>query len=150
MTVRVRAAVESDIPRVTEIEESSFSDPWSSDAFAPLLRAPRGLFVVADEGRGTPVAGYSVARWVADEAELLNIAVCDECRGKGIGGRMLDFVVEALQKDGICHIFLEVRDSNRAARALYHSRGFRELARRTAYYKKPAEDAIILAWRREL
>jgi ribosomal-protein-alanine N-acetyltransferase len=148
MSVVVREASDSDIDKISVIEQASFSDPWPRGGFEPLLRAPRCLFVVAEQGSGQPVAGYSVARWVEDEAELLNIAVADEERGKGIGGKLLDHVVSALQKKGIRHIFLEVRDSNVAARELYKSRGFRELSRRTGYYRRPTEDAIVLAWRR--
>lgn len=147
MTVVVREASDSDIDSVSSIEQASFSDPWPRGGFEPLLRAPRCLFVVAEEVQGQPVSGYSVARWVEDEAEVLNIAVADEERGKGIGGKLLDHVVSALQRKGVRHIFLEVRDSNTGARALYKSRGFRELSRRTGYYQRPTEDAIVLAWR---
>lgn len=148
MTPVVREATELDVDSVSQIEQASFSDPWPRSGFEPLLRAPRCLFVVADCGAGEPVAGYSIVRWVEDEAELLNIAVSDRARGKGIGGELLDYVVQALEERGIRHIFLEVRDSNAAARALYQSRGFRELSRRTGYYRRPTEDAIVLAWKR--
>ena len=147
MNVVVREAADSDIEAVSTIEQASFSDPWPRGGFEPLLRAPRCLFVVAEEVPG-PVYGYSVARWVEDEAELLNLAVADANRGKGIGGLLLDHVVSSLQAKGVRHIFLEVRDSNVAARELYKSRGFRELSRRTGYYRRPTEDAIVLAWRR--
>lgn len=148
MTAVVREAIDADIDRVSVIEQVSFSDPWPRGGFEPLLRAPRCLFVVAQAAPGQSVSGYSVARWVEDEAELLNIAVANEERGKGIGGKLLDHVMAALETKGVRHIFLEVRDSNEAARELYRSRGFRELSRRTGYYRRPTEDAIVLAWRR--
>lgn len=148
MTVIVRPAIDADIESVALIEQSSFSDPWPRPGFEPLVRAPRCMFIVAEEAPSDGVAGFSVARWVEDEAELLNIAVADEQRGKGIGGAMLDHVVRELEERGIRHIFLEVRDSNTAARELYRSRGFRELSRRIGYYQRPLEDAIVLAWRR--
>ncbi len=148
MTVVVREAIDTDIDRVSVIEQVSFSDPWPRAGFEPLLRAPRCLFVVAESSLLESVSGYSVARWVEDEGELLNIAVADEQRGKGIGSKLLDHVVSVLETKGVRHIFLEVRDSNTAARELYRSRGFRELSRRTGYYRRPTEDAIVLAWRR--
>jgi [ribosomal protein S18]-alanine N-acetyltransferase len=148
MTFRVREATDADIDTISAIEKASFSDPWPRGGFEPLVRAPHCLFLVAEEKPGE-LSGYSVARWVEDEAELLNIAVADELRGRGIGGRILDYLMAALEKKGIRHIFLEVRDSNVAARELYRSRGFRELSRRTGYYRRPTEDAIVLAWRRE-
>lgn len=147
MTLHVREATDADIETIAAIEQASFSDPWPRDGFEPLVRAPHCLFLVAEEKPGV-ISGYSVARWVGDEAELLNIAVEDEQRGRGIGGKLLDYLVDALEKKGVAHIFLEVRDSNAAARELYRSRGFRELSRRTGYYRRPIEDAIVLAWRR--
>lgn len=147
MTLLVREATDADIDPISTIENASFSDPWPKGGFEPLLRAPHCLFLVAEETPGT-LSGYSVARWVEDEAELLNIAVADKQRGRGIGGKLLDYLMESLEKKGIRHIFLEVRDSNTAARELYRSRGFRELSRRTGYYRRPTEDAIVLAWRR--
>ena len=143
----VREAADADIDIVTAIERVSFSDPWPRAGFEPLVRAPRCLFLVA-EGAAHSIAGYSVARWVEDEAELLNIAVAAERRGEGIGGQLLDHVMAALEERGIRHVFLEVRDSNTAARELYRSRGFRELSRRKGYYQDPTEDAIVLAWKR--
>ena len=148
MTLTVREAVDADIDRVLQIEQASFSDPWPRGGFEPLLRAPHCLFIVAEGAEGEAVSGYCITRWVEDEAELLNIAVADEHRGRGIGGRLLDDAVQAMEGKGIRHIFLEVRNSNAAARALYASRGFRELSRRTGYYRRPTEDAIVLAWRR--
>jgi ribosomal-protein-alanine N-acetyltransferase len=147
MTLVVREAIDADIDRIAASEKMSFSDPWPRGGFEPLVRAPRCLFLVA-EAPGEPLSGYSVARWVEDEGELLNIAVADEERGKGIGGKLLDELVLTLEQKGVRHIFLEVRDSNTAARELYRSRGFRELSRRTGYYRRPTEDAIVLAWRR--
>ncbi len=148
VTVVVRPAVDADLDAVGQIEDSSFSDPWPRGGFEPLVRAPRCLFVVAEEQPGAAIVGYSIARWVEDEAELLNIAVAREHRGKGTGGKLLDEVIRSLEERGIRHIFLEVRDSNAAAREMYRSRGFRELSRRSRYYQRPVEDAIVLAWRR--
>lgn len=148
MTLVVREAIDADIDTVLRIEQDSFSDPWARGGFEPLLRAPHCLFVVAERAPGELVSAYCIARWVEDEAEVLNIAVADEERGQGIGGKLLDHVVAELEEKGVRHIFLDVRDSNTAARELYRSRGFRELSRRTAYYRQPTEDAIVLAWRR--
>lgn len=146
VTVTFRPAEDRDLDSIVAIERASFSDPWPRGGFEPLVRAPLCMFMVAEEANG--IAGYSVTRWVEDEAELLNIAVAEDQRGNGIGGKMLDEVMSALEERGIRHIFLEVRDSNVAARELYRSRGFRELSRRTGYYQRPKEDAIVLAWRR--
>jgi len=57
---------------------------------------------------------------------------------------MLDAVLIELGHRGVRAAFLEVRESNTAARALYGSRGFREIGRRKNYYRRPVEDALVM------
>ena len=90
------------------------------------------------------LAGYAFARVIAGEAEILNIAVLPSFRRRGIGGRLLDAAVMAVKTGGAAEVFLEVRESNAAARALYVARGFRPVGLRTDYYRKPRENAVIL------
>lgn len=97
------------------------------------------------EGAGADdVAGYVVARAVADEGEILNLAVAPAGRRHGVGRALVRAVLHALGTRGVRDVFLEVRESNAAARALYAAHGFREVGRRPRYYRRPAEDAIIL------
>jgi len=79
-----------------------------------------------------------------DEAEIANLAVSDDARRGGIGARLLDHAIEAARDRKSRVVFLEVRESNAAARALYSSRGFEVAARRSKYYRKPVEDALVL------
>ena len=81
---------------------------------------------------------------VAGEGELLRIAVDPAVRGRGLGRKLLEAVTETAGEDGIQTIFLEVRESNRAAVNLYRSAGFREIGRRRGYYHNPPEDAILM------
>lgn len=94
------------------------------------------------------VVGYVVAWLVVDEAEVANVAVAPEVRGRGVGARLLDDALAAARDRGAAVAYLEVRDSNAAARALYASRGFEQVGRRRNYYRKPVEDALVM--RREL
>lgn len=139
--VVVRAAREEDLTAVAAIERGSFGDPWSIDAFRSALRQG-GSFVVA-EGAGA-VLGYAIAWSVVDEAELANIAVAPAARGRGIGQRLLDAAIAYAEAKGCAAMYLEVRESNSGARALYASRGFEEVGRRRRYYRQPVEDALIL------
>lgn len=132
------------LPQVAEIERKSFTDPWSLHAFREVLAAPRACFIGARQGVSGPLLGYVVAWFVADEGEIANLAVAPEARGKGIGAKLLDTALSEGRARGAGAIFLEVRDSNRAARQLYASRGFVEVGRRKAYYRRPIEDAIVL------
>jgi ribosomal-protein-alanine N-acetyltransferase len=90
------------------------------------------------------VLGYVVAWFVVDEAEIANLAVSDQARRAGIGARLLDHAVGAAEQRQCRVVFLEVRESNAAARALYASRGFEVAGRRSKYYRKPVEDALVL------
>jgi ribosomal-protein-alanine N-acetyltransferase len=90
---------------------------------------------------GEQVVGFLVARTVGEgERELLNLAVASECRHQGVG-RML---LENFLRDAGGAVFLEVRESNSAARNIYKSIGFREVGTRQKYYHDPLEAAIVM------
>ncbi len=130
---------------MARIEAESFSDPWPASAFRDLLSAPAARLTVADVAGA--VIGYTVVMAAADEAELANIAVQQDARGHGYGRLLLEAALAAARDDGVRAMFLEVRESNAAARALYSALGFAEVGRRKRYYVRPAEDALIMVWR---
>jgi ribosomal-protein-alanine N-acetyltransferase len=101
------------------------------------------LFLVA-AADGDRIAGYVVALEAADEGEILNLAVAPDGRRHGLGRALVEQVLEALTARGIRQVYLEVRESNAPARALYAAHGFREVGRRKQYYRRPVEDAIVL------
>jgi ribosomal-protein-alanine N-acetyltransferase len=102
------------------------------------------IFLVAARGAVQVVAGYVIAHVAADEADVLNLAVSPAERGRGLGGELLDAGLAAVIDRGAREIFLEVRESNMAALALYGSRGFAAVSRRNRYYRNPVEDALLL------
>ena len=140
----LRAARESDVASIAAIEKVTFSDPWPPRAFRSLLDHPRVRFTVASEERTGEVVGYVVAWFIVDEAEVANLAVAAAARRRRIGSALLDAILEAAGAEGMRAMYLEVRDSNVGARALYESRGFQEVGRRRRYYRSPVEDAIIM------
>jgi len=75
---------------------------------------------------------------------VLNLAVVPEQRGQGLGARLLDAGLAAIQARGGSEVFLEVRASNAVAQSLYAGRGFRTEGRRRGYYRRPDEDALVL------
>jgi ribosomal-protein-alanine N-acetyltransferase len=153
-TLTVRRAGGADLAAVAAIESLSFSDPWTAEAFASVLKLSHMRFFVAEEGAseagtGEPVLlGYVVALVVADEGEIADLAVAPSARRRGIGGVLLDRVAAEAEELGIRALYLEVRESNVAARALYQSRGYAPVGRRRGYYQSPTEDALLL--RRDL
>jgi [ribosomal protein S18]-alanine N-acetyltransferase len=142
--VAIRPATRDDLPAILAIERASFSDPWSRGSFASLLERPRVFFAVAVEGPHRAVVGHVVTWFVVDEAELANLAVVPGSRRRGIGAALLGAALDAAEARGARVMYLEVRASNRAALALYGSRGFEEAGRRRDYYRRPVEDALIL------
>jgi [ribosomal protein S18]-alanine N-acetyltransferase len=140
--VVLRPARDADIDAVLEIEHASFGDPWNRNAFVDLVDDPRVAFLIADAGGA--VRGYVVAWFVLDEGEIGNLAVARSARRRGIGALLLDGAIAAVRSSDVDTLYLEVRDSNAAARALYASRGFVEVGRRREYYRKPKEDALVL------
>ena len=146
----LRPATAADLDAVVMIERVSFSDPpWSRRSFASLLDDPRVRFSVAclPGGVGPAVVGYVVIWLVADEAELANLAVAPDRRRQGIGQYLLDAAMAEAVAGGAASLYLEVRESNVAARALYGGRGFVSVGRRPSYYRNPAEDALLLRYR---
>ena len=89
------------------------------------------------------IQGFLVARTVEREWEIENIAIAGAARRRGLGSRLLGEFLDLARKRGAESVFLEVRESNRAARALYAKWAFVESGRRNGYYHEPDEDAVV-------
>jgi ribosomal-protein-alanine acetyltransferase len=139
---RIRSAVPADAASLVAIERRAFSDPWSEASFREALTSPWTFGLVAEGSRG--VAGYLIGRDVAGTGEVLNLAVAPELRRRGVGGALLQAGLAALRRRRVDEVFLEVRESNHSAQALYLAYGFRPVGQRAAYYRNPKEDALVL------
>ena len=137
--VEIRDARDADLPRVVDIQRRSpEAVPWPEDGYQLLLNQGRRLLVAVAEQR---VAGFLLYQKLPEgEAEILNLAVDPDFRRRGLGAALMEELVGA--NSGA--ILLEVRESNAAARGLYARFGFREVGRRSAYYHRPVEDALVL------
>src|ERR1051326_2644282 len=142
---------EHDLLEVVEIEEQSGLSRWGWAAYyAELQSRNRELMLVARATRSsivelTPIAGYIVARETAGELHINNVAVRTEYRRRGIGGALLERVIQEARLRKANTAFLEVRSANLAAQALYEKSGFRAIARRANYYSEPREDAVVMS-----
>ncbi|HUQ82535.1 MAG TPA: ribosomal protein S18-alanine N-acetyltransferase [Gemmatimonadaceae bacterium] len=143
-SLAIRLARRDDVDDIAAIEKRAFSDPWSANSFRALFGNPLVHFALAEEAPAGRIVGYVVAWFVVDEAEIANLAVADDARRAGVGATLLDHAIGAAQQRHCQVVFLEVRESNAAARALYASRGFQVAGRRLKYYRKPVEDALVL------
>jgi len=142
----VALASEIDIERIFEIEQNAFSPPWTRGDFAAEINRDDSFFIVAVEKteEPSPCLGFAVMRQVADDGELLKIAVCEQERRRSIGGLLMSAVLGQAEKKELSSVFLEVRVSNTAAIALYEKHGFKLLRTRKDYYNNPVEDAIVM------
>ena len=97
------------------------------------------------EGAAGRLLGYGLLRCF-DEAEIIMIASDPACRRQGIGRALLEALKTEAKRRNTGSIFLEVREGNEAARAMYRQGGFAEAGRRRGYYHAPAEDAVIMRY----
>lgn len=137
--IEISAAGARDLDFIAALEETCFSRPFRRADFESMLDAANDLLLTAKDGE-TP-CGYLAARTVLGETEILAIAVDPAARRRGIGRALLDALIGRLGEDA--KIFLEVRASNAAARALYAACGFVPTGVRRGYYEKPHEDAVL-------
>jgi len=139
---QIRPVAAPDLPAIHAIEEVAFSDPWSVKDFRECLAT--GVPFLVAVAAGNDVVGYAIAHAAADEGEILNLGVAAVHRRQGVGRRLVLATMEALAARGARTVYLEVRESNAAARGLYQQLGFGEVGRRSRYYRQPVEDAILL------
>ena len=130
---------ESHVSAVAELEKQNFSEPWPEIAVRSELTNKLALWLVALDGE--TVVGYVGSQTVLQEADMMNIAVADSHRRRGIARMLVEELVRQLDA---YQLTLEVRASNAGAIALYDSLGFTQVGLRKNYYHKPKEDALIL------
>jgi [ribosomal protein S18]-alanine N-acetyltransferase len=142
-SIAIVAATRADLDPVVKLEVVAFADPWTRQAFEAALKERHARFRVARTSDGA-LMGYVIAWFILDEGEIANLAVVPTARRRGVARALLEEIIVEAREAGLARLFLEVRESNAAARALYASRGFEPIARRARYYRKPVEDAIVL------
>lgn len=162
--MEIRPAEPSDLAEVAEIEAASIPQPWSLKSFSEALRSPNVIFLVAEKS-GTEetvetgssaaeevpeengmkkIVGYCVLYTASDEGEIPAIAVEKKYRRRGIARELLRKAAALAEQKNVRRIFLEVRESNRAAKSLYESAGFLTDGKRPRFYAEPVEDAWIM------
>jgi ribosomal-protein-alanine N-acetyltransferase len=127
----------------TERQYGEMFDQGDSRRFIVVADASTESDPKASAGGPSPLLGFLVARHLAPEWELENIVVAPAERRNGIGSQLLSALLAAAREAKSEAVFLEVRDSNDAARTLYKKAGFAQTGRRKAYYASPSEDAVL-------
>ena len=144
MALEIRPLAREHVEAATRLGRAAFSGvPEQPDFADELGRSIAHTWVVLEDGA---LVGYALAWLVADEAQLMSIAVDAEARGRGLGRALLARFLDELAHAGARSVVLEVREGNVAARALYASLGFTTIGARRRYYAD-GEDAVTYAWR---
>lgn len=127
----------SDLDEVMVVMEAAFGtrfgEAWTRSQCAGILPMHGVSLVLARDFNDGQAVGFSLTRTVADESELLLLAVLPSRHRQGIGARLLDEFLNRSRADGIQHLHLEVRDGNPAV-GMYQDVGFRAVGRRRNYY----------------
>lgn len=143
MNISIREMRESDLDRIMEIENKTFTPPWSREAF--LLELNKNLLAKYIVGMvDGDIAGYGGIWLIIDEGHITNIAVEEKYRGLGVGKKIVEGLINLCVDRGLRAITLEVRKSNEIAKSLYKKYGFVESGIRPKYYADNNEDAIIM------
>ena len=138
----IRSAGMGDLPALCHMEAACFTDAWSREAIAAHLSAGTSVSLIAE--CGGEAVGYLFGFCLPPEGELYRIATLPAVRRSGFGRVILQGFLDILEKKEANVCFLEVREGNVAACALYRAFGFLEVGRRRGYYKNPKEDALVM------
>jgi ribosomal-protein-alanine N-acetyltransferase len=141
--LHIRRLNYSDLPNVIAIERRAFPTPWSLAMFVLELSKASGICLAAD--RQERLAGYLVCSRYDTVWHIMNVAVHDDLRRQGIASALLRRLFVQADRPGEQYT-LEVRESNRAAIAMYEGLGFHAAGHRRGYYHDNREDALIM-WR---
>jgi ribosomal-protein-alanine N-acetyltransferase len=149
--VRIETGSSEDLDAVMAVMSSAFGrrygEAWTRSQLAGILPMGGVSLVLARESRGDGILGFCLSRTVADESELLLLAVAPTHHRRGVGGRLLDDFMNRARDNGVVRVHLEVRDGNPAV-TMYRNAGFSPVGKRRNYYHAPDGarfDAITLA-----
>lgn len=138
MTVTLAPATAADIDAVMTVMGSAFDprfgEAWSAAQVLGSFATATAWARLAHDASGAPV-GFTLCRQLGPEAELLLIAVVPHARGNGAGRALIAAGRADAAARGLIEMFLEVRDGNAAALALYRAAGFTVIGRRRNYYR---------------
>lgn len=138
----IRALESRDIESVLAIQAACREiAQWSVWDYGRVANGEMAGWVAEERGA---VIGFLVGRRVASDLEILNFAVRDSDRRRGIGAELLRVALEWAQSFQASHAILEVRASNLAALRFYERHKFEVVGRRARYYTAPIEDALLL------
>ena len=140
--MEIRRSLPKDASEIASMESDIFSDPWSEEAINSVISTEGSMcYSALSDGK---LIAYIIGRHICPEGEIYRIATAKEHRKRGVAYRLLDYAVKSERGLGLESLFLEVREHNAPAIALYSSYGFNKIGIRKNYYKNPDDNAIIM------
>lgn len=141
--VSYRPMLTEDLDRVMRNERTGYAFPWAESHMDSCLQGKDHCWVIELDSN---IVGHGVSSVILDEGHILNICIAHAWQSQGLGGGLLTFMLEDLTRQGAHSVFLEVRESNLAARHLYENHGFKQIGLRKGYYPagRIREDAIVM------
>jgi len=135
----IRDMKREDIPNIMILEKELFSTAWEEEMFLEEIEKQYAYVLEIKD----KVIGYICGWKLVDEFNITNIAVAKDYQQKGLGQKLVQFLIGKILNERCFKFFLEVRKSNNAAKMLYEKIGFKLLGSRKNYYHSPQEDALI-------
>ena len=134
------------------LHSTAFAYAWGEHEFERLISASNAVGDAAFAPRGKALIGFILSRVAADEAEVLTVVVAPTYRKRGVGRRLVESHLDRLRNMKVKALFLEVGETNVAARRLYESLRFAEVGRRKNYYRTsdPAEQSAALVLKHDI
>lgn len=148
----IRRMENRDLPRVVEIDQNSFTLPWSLTSFQFEIRRSRisrCWVAQVDTDDKSVVAGSTVVWVVVDEMHIGTIAVDESFRRMGIASALMEAIHQQAKEEGLLKVYLEVRKSNLPAQNLYRKFGYEIVGVRKGYYADNHEDALLMEYQVE-
>jgi ribosomal-protein-alanine N-acetyltransferase len=136
--IHIERGGNDDLDAVMAVMDAAFGmtygEAWTRSQCAGILPLAGVSLTLALDAASREVVGFALARSVADDCELLLLAVVPERHRSGVGSRLLSNFVETAREQGVSRLHLEVRDGNPAVR-MYRDAGFTAAGRRPKYYR---------------
>lgn len=133
---------DAQVEQIAEIEQISFSKPWSAAELRRIIRDEGALCL--GMGRREKVIGYGMGYLEEGDFHLVNLAIDPQHHRQGWAGVLLQKILACARGKGCRRCILEVRETNQAAIKLYHRYGFERLSVRHGYYREPRENALVM------
>ena len=145
LRVHIRWMIRRDMHEVLDIERTSFEFPWLEEYFIRCLRQRNCIGMVAEHG--DQVVGFMIYELHKSRLHILNFAVSDQARHRGVGQQMIEKLIGKLTSQRRTRITLEVRETNLAAQLFFKANQFRATSVLRSYYEDSPEDAYVMQYR---